>query len=600
MRDLGWGVLWTIVGQMLAIGCMRLSTEAEVAADEARGVAVIHAALDAGVRLLDTADVYAPTPDAIGHNETLVAKALASWSGDASAVTVATKGGLTRPETGRWVPDGRASHLRAACEASLRRLGRERLDLYQLHAIDPTRKLSTSLRALAKLQREGLVDRVGLCNVTRGQLEQARDLLDVSTVQIELSPRCDGAIRGGVVERCRDVGIDVLAYRPLAGAKGIKGLRKDPALTAVASRHGVDPLDVALAWVRSLVDGLVTLPGPTTVEHAAACAEVLELSDEDRHTLDARFPAADVLRRPTAQRRPADDADGDVVLVVGMPGAGKSTHAIPLVEQGYARLNRDELGGRLSALVPKLEAHLQSGRRRVVLDNTYGSRAKRNEVVEAAWRHGVPVRCVHVDPTIERARVHAVTRMLDRHGRLLTPAEIRAASKAEPNTFGPRVQLEHQRALEPPESSEGFVSIDVIRPELEPPPKTGPRALILDLDRVGIMDAPTRAAIARDVAAGFSPIAFRWNPDRARDATHVTTIELDSPLPSLDVLTCPHPAGPPVCWCRPPMPGLLILALRTVGASPQRSRVVGGNAHAERYAMGAEIPYLDVEAWRAG
>lgn len=586
---------------MLAIGCMRLSTEPEVAADEARGIEVILAALDAGVRLLDTADVYAPTPDAIGHNEALVARALQRWSGDASSVTVATKGGLTRPDTGRWVPDGRANHLRAACEASLRRLGRERIDLYQLHAVDPARKLSTSLRALAKLQREGLVDRVGLCNVTRGQLEQARDVLEVSCVQIELSPRRDEAIRGGVVALCRDAGIDVLAYRPLAGTKGITGLSKDPTLNAVASRHDADPLAVALAWVRSL--SVVALPGPTTVEHAHACAKILDLTDDDRRALDERFSAADVLRRPVADRRPPDDADGDVVIVMGMPGAGKSTHAHPLVEQGYARLNRDELGGRLSALVPKLEEHLAAGRRRVVLDNTYGSRAKRNEVIEAAWRHGVPARCVHVDTAIERARVHAVTRMLDRHGRLLSPDEIRAATKTEPNMFGPRVQIEHVRAAEPPELSEGFASLDVVRPNAEPEQSTGARALILDLDRVapsGVAEDATRAAILRDVEAGFIPIAFRWNPDRKHDAAYTTSVELGDALPKIDVHVCPHAAGAPVCWCRPPMPGLLILSLRTVGASPQRCRLVGSNAHAERYAEGVAIPYLDVEAWRAG
>lgn len=585
---------------MLAIGCMRLSTEPEPAADEARGIAVIVAALDAGVRLLDTADVYAPTPDAIGHNETLVARALQQWSGDASSVTVATKGGLTRPDAGRWVPDGRANHLRAACEASLRRLGRDRIDLYQLHAVDPARKLSTTLRALAKLQREGLVDRVGLCNVTRGQLEQARDVLEVSCVQVELSPRRDEAIRGGVVALCRDKGIDVLAYRPLAGTKGIAGLSKDPALTAVASRHAVDPIAVALAWVRSL--GVVALPGPTTVEHASAGAKILELTDDDRETLDARFRAADVLRRPVAERRPPDDADGDVVIVMGMPGAGKSTHARPLVEQGYARLNRDELGGRLSALVPKLEEHLAAGRRRVVLDNTYGSRAKRNEVIEAGWRHGVPVRCVHVDTAIERARVHAVTRMLERHGRLLSPEEIRAATKTEPNMFGPRVQIEHVRAAEAPERSEGFASLEVVQPAAAEQSTEG-RALVLDLDRVapgGVFDDGTRAAILRDVQAGFIPIAFRWNPDRRHDAAYTTSIEPGAPLSPIDVHVCPHPAGPPVCWCRPPMPGLLVLSLRTVGASPQRCRLVGSNAHAERYAAGVGIPYLDVETWRAG
>src|SRR5688572_8414172 len=113
---------------------MRLSTEP--GRDDARSVATLHAALDAGVRLLDTADAYALNDPEIGHNERLIARALSTWGGDRAAVSVATKGGLTRPH-GAWVPDGRARHLTAACEASLRALGQERIRLYQLHAPDP-------------------------------------------------------------------------------------------------------------------------------------------------------------------------------------------------------------------------------------------------------------------------------------------------------------------------------------------------------------------------------------------------------------------------------------------------------------------------------
>src|SRR5690242_5580207 len=109
----------------MGLGCMRLSTQAE--RDEDRGIAVIHAALDAGVTLLDTADAYGQGEHDVGHNERLVARALALWSGDRTGLVVATKGGLTRPG-GRWVPDGRAKHLASACEASLRALGVARID----------------------------------------------------------------------------------------------------------------------------------------------------------------------------------------------------------------------------------------------------------------------------------------------------------------------------------------------------------------------------------------------------------------------------------------------------------------------------------------
>src|SRR5262245_29625148 len=138
----------------LALGCMRLSTEPE--RDEARGLAVLQAALATGVTLFDSADVYCRDDSELGHNERLIARALGSWRGDRARIQIATKGGLTRPGGG-WAPDGRARHLRAACEASRRALGVERIDLYQLHAPDPATPLSTSVRALAALKRDGLI-----------------------------------------------------------------------------------------------------------------------------------------------------------------------------------------------------------------------------------------------------------------------------------------------------------------------------------------------------------------------------------------------------------------------------------------------------------
>src|SRR5207244_10596674 len=133
-----------------------------------------------------------------GHNERLVARALAAGGGAAARVRVATKGGLTRPD-GRWVADGRARHLVAACHASRLALGVERIHLYQLHAPDPRTPLATSVRALASLQRDGLVEHIGLCNVSVSQLEQARRLADIAFVQVEMSPWHDeSSLRSGV------------------------------------------------------------------------------------------------------------------------------------------------------------------------------------------------------------------------------------------------------------------------------------------------------------------------------------------------------------------------------------------------------------------
>src|SRR5262249_1402301 len=143
---------------------------------------------------LDTADAYCLNDSETGHNERLIARALHAWRGDRSRIIVATKGGLTRPEgpstslgTGRWVPDGRAHRLRSACEASLKAVDVECIDLYQLHAPDPRVPFATSVRALAGLKDEGLIARIGLCNVNVSQIEEARRLAEIAAVQVELS-----------------------------------------------------------------------------------------------------------------------------------------------------------------------------------------------------------------------------------------------------------------------------------------------------------------------------------------------------------------------------------------------------------------------------
>lgn len=559
-------------------------------------VAVLHAALDAGVRLLDTADVYAPAADAVGHNERLVAEALRTWSGDASTVTVATKGGLLRTAA-RWQPDGRAKHLRAACEASLDALGVSSIALYQLHAVDPRTPLQTSVRALAKLQRDGLVERVGLCNVNLTQLQQARQHVEVASVQVEVSPAVDESIRGGVVAYCRDEGIDLLGYRPFCGAAKSARLAADPCLSAIAQRRQCTAHDVVLAWLTVL--GIEPLPGPSRVVTAGSCARRIELVDADLDALTERFAAADILRRPMASRRPPGgvDHDGDVVMVMGMPGAGKTTHAAPLVEQGYARLNRDELGGRLADMVLRLDEHLANGQCRVVLDNTYGPRSRRNHVIETAWRHGIPARAVWVDTPIEQARIFAVERMLKRYDRLLSPDEMKAAVKDDPNSFPPRVQTEFVRTFEPPRTDEGLSSVQRAPLVPSPAPVDGPRLLILDIDRVcGRPQSVTPAlveALRRRVDDGWSLAGFAWRPqgdDAAAASQWVEALGLE-----IAIYTCPHPAGAATCWCRPPMPGLLVLARYRAGAHPSCCVVVGATSHAERYAKAAGAEFLAVD-----
>jgi aryl-alcohol dehydrogenase-like predicted oxidoreductase len=361
-------------GLLLGMGCMRLSTEPE--RDQADAIAVLHAAFDAGVTFLDTADAYCRDASEAGHNERLIAHALATWDGDRSRIVVATKGGLTRPQ-GNWVEDGRARHLVSACEASRRALGVERIQLYQLHAPDPRTPLATSVRTLAALKAEGLIERIGLCNVSVGQIEEARQIAEIDAVQIELSIWHDAGFLSGVAEYCTANGILLIAHRPVGGRHRRRRTLADAVLRDVAARHDATPFEIALAWLTDLSKLILPIPGATHVESVRSLARVpgITLSDGDRADLDDRFPAGRILRVPR-QLNPLPQIDGELVLIMGLPGAGKSTLARTFVARGYERLNRDEAGGSLRALTPAIDRLLASGCSRIVLDNTYVSRSR--------------------------------------------------------------------------------------------------------------------------------------------------------------------------------------------------------------------------------
>jgi aryl-alcohol dehydrogenase-like predicted oxidoreductase/histidinol phosphatase-like enzyme len=595
---------------------MRLSTEPD--RDDDRSVATLHAAFDAGVTLVDTADAYALGEREIGHNERLVARALSTWSGDRAKVTIATKGGLTRPQ-GNWVPDGRARHLIAACQASRRALGQDRLHLYQLHAPDPKTSLATSVRALAALQRDGLVEHIGLCNVTLGQLQEARRLAPIHAVQVEINPWHEDNLRNGVAELCAAEGILLLAHRPLGGLAGRRRLGKDPVLAVVARRLSATPEEVVLAWLRSLSDVLVPLPGPTRPEHARSLARVaeLQLSAENLELLDRSFPAGRLLRVPRALRRPPDTAEGDVVLVTGLPGAGKSTVAQELVAQGYLRLNRDEAGGRLADLLPALSRALSEGQHRVVLDNTYGSRAARNAVIETAWAHGVPARCEWLATSLEDAQVNVCQRLLTRYGRLLGPEELREAARRDPGALAPQVLYRHRRELEDPDVSEGFARVDVRLFERTRASDFRSRALILWLDgvvRTSRRGAPRpvsaddvvllpgrREVVERFREEGFRVLGLSWQPDVAREKLTVEAVEQGFARTSellgteVDTVYCPHGDGPPVCWCRKPLPGLGVVLIERHRLDPAHCLYVGREPVDQTFARNLGFLYRTAE-----
>ena len=571
---------------------MRLSTRAD--RDDGHSIAVIHAALDAGATLLDSSDAYCIDDGDVGHNERLIARALDAWNGDRTRVVVATKGGMRRPK-GAWLPDGRAKHLHDACEASRRALGVDVIALYQLHVVDPKTSIETSVRALARLQEEGRIRDIGLCNVTVRQITLAQAIATIACVQLSLSPFDDENLRNGVAEYCRDNGIRFIAHRPLGGER-VKQLARNRVLAPIAAKHSATNEEIVLAWLMSFGPSVTPIPGATRIETARSIGRALaiELEDDDRVTLDAAFSGR-LLRVPRATRRPRFGADGDVVIVMGMPGAGKTEVAKTLESTGYERLNRDALGGSLADLVPRLDRLLHDGSRRVVLDNTYPTRASRNEVIEAAWSRGLPARCIWLTTSVADAQINSVQRMLDAHGSLPTPEIIRERGKQDPRYLLPDAQFRYERTLEPPSIDEGFTAVDARVFDRTPSDADG-RALILDFD--DLVESESVVLRADDVGIerarldllrsrrddGWQLFVHAWRPQVARDET--SAIAVDACLVRLreilgrdvDVAYCPHDAGPPVCWCRKPIPGSVLEFARRRRVSLSKSVVVGSSA----------------------
>ncbi|MGA6161656.1 aldo/keto reductase [Amycolatopsis magusensis] len=276
--------------EVSAIGLGGMPMSVQGRPPEERSVATIHAALDAGVTLIDTADAYHLDASDPGHNESLIARALASYPGDTSAVLVATKGGHTRPADGSWALDGSPAHLKRAAEASLKRLGTEALGLYQFHRPDPAVPYAESVGALADLLDEGKIRYAGISNANPEQIRQANEILGgrLAAVQNEFSP----AFRSSEpeLELCTGLGIAFLPWSPLGGIAKASDLGSRFAPFAeVARAHEVSPQQVTLAWMLAKSPVLIPIPGssrPETIRSSAAAVH-LELSAEELAALDA-------------------------------------------------------------------------------------------------------------------------------------------------------------------------------------------------------------------------------------------------------------------------------------------------------------------------
>jgi aryl-alcohol dehydrogenase-like predicted oxidoreductase len=563
--------------------------------DVESAIGVITTAVRHGVNLLDTAPSYGLGEWDVHHNERLVRLALESIGDEARDVRVATKVGLTR-EGAAWVPDGRTRSILASCEASAEVLGRRPLDLVLLHAVDPSTDLAVTARALAELVARGLAREVGACNVSLKELAVLRSEAPISAVQVAWSPYEQRAARGGVVGDCLERGDLLLVHSPFGGPKRAPRLARHPAREMAAER-GISTHALLLALLYGQSERLVPLPGATRVETAidAARAAAVTLDAEERRAAAELFGLVAPTAPRSARSPVAGSASGsEIVMVAGPQGAGKSTEAAKYVARGFERLNRDELGGTLAGLHRELDRRLRRGGRFVV-DNTYLARADRHPVVELAARHRTPVRLVFCEAPSELLQARIARRMVESLGYLPGPDGLRALAKQHPFVFTPSVHFRALRALELADPAEGFESIEVARAQLPTPGAESGSGL----ESVAILwDTLVGRPTILDALLGrvSNLFVFAWC---LPEDLQVVSRELGR-LQERGVATglCPHGGGPPICWCRPPMPGLLVEWAFARGVDLTRAWVIGrGPAH-RALARGVGARFASPEDWR--
>lgn len=298
MRQIGpWSV------PAIGLGCMPLSVSPSLrpdsASDRERAIGVVHAALDAGVRLLDTADIYAPSWDTFGHNEVLVGEAVRSWRGavNDAPVVIATKAGITRGPGEAWGRNATLDYLMRAVEASLGRLGVDRIQVWQHHRLDPSLTFEDQFENVLVLRDRGLVESIALSNVNDQLLRRAIALGGtpaeggVVSVQNEFSPKYRHA--ADVITTCEAYGIAYLPWSPLGGMRQASELaHRFRVFAEVGAEHGESAHVVALAWLLQLSDVMIPIPGVSRVEslHDSIRAMSLTLTAEEIAALNASLP----------------------------------------------------------------------------------------------------------------------------------------------------------------------------------------------------------------------------------------------------------------------------------------------------------------------
>ena len=244
--------------------------------DRAAALAVLRKAFDLGCNFFDTADSYGPHVD-----EELIAEALHPYP---KGLVIATKGGLLRPRPGGWVPDGRPEHLKRALDGSLKRLKLERIDLYQLHSPDSNIPFADSVGALADGQRAGKIRHVGISNVSVKQLEEARRICPIVSVQNEYN--LENRSSESVLKACEKLGIAFLPWYPLGAGQALKSKK----VKSLARKRKARPAQIALAWLLAKSPVMLPIPGTADLVHLEenAAAARLTLSPDEMKELNRK------------------------------------------------------------------------------------------------------------------------------------------------------------------------------------------------------------------------------------------------------------------------------------------------------------------------
>ena len=273
-----------------AVGLGEMPLSIEGRPDRRQAIATIHASLDAGVTIIDTADAYSLGVQEHGHGERLVAEALAAYGGATDEVLVATKGGHRRPGDGSWTVHGDPAYVKEACEASLKALGVDAIGLYQYHRPDPSVPWAESVGALADLLDEGKILLAGVSNATVAQIDEAQEVLGgrLASVQNEFSPRFRSS--EGELEHCEKLGIVFIPWSPMGGIGRSDRIEGNfTAFGEVAQEVGASPQQVTLAWMLAKGSRVIPIPGSSRPETAiaSAAAAAVTLTPEQVARLDA-------------------------------------------------------------------------------------------------------------------------------------------------------------------------------------------------------------------------------------------------------------------------------------------------------------------------